>query len=654
MKNWWLRLGLRSKIVFPVALLSLMMSVGLFLYFSATYRQSETDALVQKARTILLAAESAREFTADQYSLGIFKTDITSKEKILHTVPIYAAIQVAEMKAKELGFQMKVPKHSPRNPDNLPDEYESSILKQLESGTLTEKWEIDPTSNKVRYFRPVKLTQECMRCHGDPSTSKELWGNSEGRDITGARMENWKVGEVHGAFEIMMDMAPVDAASRSHGLTIAGYTALSSLLLIGFITLIANTITRPLRELNEAAKKGAQGEETHISITSKDELGSLAESFNTMTGVLLHGIREQREYLSRSIERLLGEVNKFSKGDLTVEVLPEQDDHIGQLFVGFNTSIANMRHVIGMVAESSSESASASTEISASIEQMASGIQEQSYQASEVARAIEEMVRTIQDTTRNTTTAAHSAHAANEKARIGGQVVASTIDGMSKISTVVHNSALIVQDLGRSSEEIGEIVQVINDIADQTNLLALNAAIESARAGEHGRGFAVVADEVRKLAERTTEATKQIASIIKNIQQGTQSAVVAMSEGTKDVEVGMQLANQAGTALQEIIAGIASVADIISQVATASEEQSSTSAMIAKNIESISSVTHETSLGTHEIARAVSDLARITNGVQGLLGQFTVERHAYRSSSVVTTAVKSSSAQSMLASGRQG
>jgi len=653
MKNWWLRLGLRSKIVFPVAVLSLMMSVGLFLYFSATYRQSETDALVQKARTILLAAESAREFTADQYSLGIFKTDITSQEKILHTVPIFAAMQVAEMKAKELGFQMKVPKHSPRNPDNLPDEYETGVLRQLESGTIAESWEIDHGTNKVRYFRPVKLTQECMRCHGDPATSQELWGNSDGKDITGAKMENWKVGEVHGAFEIMMDMSPVDAASRSHGLTIAGYTALSSLLLIGFMTFIANSITRPLRELNEAAKKGAQGEETHIHITAKDELGSLAESFNTMTGVLLHGIREQQEYLSRSTDRLLAEMTKFSKGDLTVEVAPEQDDSIGQLFVGFNTSIANMRHVISMVSESSTESASASTQISASIEQMASGIQEQSYQATEVARAIEEMVRTIQDTTRNTTTAAHSAQAANEKARIGGQVVASTIDGMSKISTVVHNSALIVQDLGRSSEEIGEIVQVINDIADQTNLLALNAAIESARAGEHGRGFAVVADEVRKLAERTTEATKQIASIIKNIQHGTKSAVISMSEGTKDVEVGMQLANQAGSALQEIITGIASVADIISQVATASEEQSSTSAMIAKNIEGISNVTHETSLGTHEIARAVSDLARITNGVQALLAQFKTDKPVFRSAASVTASVQESSARSMLESARR-
>ncbi|MFN8358845.1 MAG: methyl-accepting chemotaxis protein [Candidatus Kapaibacterium sp.] len=625
MRNWWLSLGIRTKIVLPISVISLLMSVGLFIFFSNSYRQSETNALIQKARTIILAAEAAREFTADQYSLGIFKSDITEQEKILHTVPIYAAIQVAEMKAKELGFQMKVPKHSPRNPDNQPDSYESAVLKQLETGTVPETWEIDPATNKVRYFRPVKLTQECMRCHGDPATSKELWGNSNGKDITGGKMENWRVGEVHGAFEIMMDMTPVDQASRSHGLTIAGYTSLSSILLIAFVTFFANSITRPIRLLNEAARRGAQGEETHITISTKDELGSLADSFNTMTGVLLHGIREQREYLARSIDQLLGEMNRFAKGDLTVSVIPEQDDNIGQLFIGFNSSIDNMKRVVGRVAESSAESASASTQISASIEQMAQGIQEQSLQASEVARAIDEMVQTIQETTKNTTAASHSANEANEKARKGGQVVSSTIEGMSKISKVVHNSALIVQNLGKSSEEIGEIVQVINDIADQTNLLALNAAIESARAGEHGRGFAVVADEVRKLAERTTEATKQIASIIKNIQQGTMNAVDAMAEGTKDVEAGMELANQAGSALQDIIYGISTVADIISQVATASEEQSSTSTLISQNIESISRVTHETALGTHEIARAVSDLARITNGVQSLLAQFKTE-----------------------------
>ena len=162
---------------------------------------------------------------------------------------------------------------------------------------------------------------------------------------------------------------------------------------------------------------------------------------------------------------------------------------------------------------------------------------------------------------------------------------------MIKISEVVKQSAETVQALGKSSDQIGEIVQVIDDIADQTNLLALNAAIEAARAGEQGRGFAVVADEVRKLAERTTKATKEIATMIKQIQKDTNDAVESMQQGTAEVEVGKKLAEKAGSSLQEIIHGAEQVVDIVTQVAAASEEQSSAAEQISKNIESTHIVT---------------------------------------------------------------
>ena len=203
-------------------------------------------------------------------------------------------------------------------------------------------------------------------------------------------------------------------------------------------------------------------------------------------------------------------------------------------------------------------------------------------------------------------------------------MVNETIKGMNRISEVVQNSAEIVQQLGRSSGHIGEIVQVIDDIADQTNLLALNAAIEAARAGEQGRGFAVVADEVRKLAERTTKATKEIALMIIQIQKDTQSAVVSMEKGTKEVESGRKLADKAGESLKEIIAGAQSVVDIISQVAAASEEQSATSEQISKSIEAISSVTQQSTEGVQQVAKATEDLSRLTHNLQNLVKKFKI------------------------------
>jgi len=200
--------------------------------------------------------------------------------------------------------------------------------------------------------------------------------------------------------------------------------------------------------------------------------------------------------------------------------------------------------------------------------------------------------------------------------------VEDTVAGMKKIALVVKQSAETVQELGRSSDQIGEIIGVIDDIADQTNLLALNAAIEAARAGEQGRGFAVVADEVRKLAERTTKATKEIAGMIKKIQLDTKGAVSSMEEGTKQVDEGIKMADKAGASLHEIVGISQRVTDKVSQIAAASEQQSSASEQISKNVEAISSVTSETAAGVQQVARAAEDLNRLTENLQQLLAKF--------------------------------
>jgi methyl-accepting chemotaxis protein len=335
-------------------------------------------------------------------------------------------------------------------------------------------------------------------------------------------------------------------------------------------------------------------------------------------------IKNIMSHLEDSTRTILTEMEKFADGDMTVSVVAKKDDDIGKLFNGFNKAVSNIRGMLGKVAEAVSATASASNEISSSTEQMAAGAHEQTQQASEVASAVEEMTKTIMDTTKNAGEAASIAKQSGVNAREGGRVVMETMDGMARIAEVVKQSAETVQALGKSSDQIGEIVQVIDDIADQTNLLALNAAIEAARAGEQGRGFAVVADEVRKLAERTTKATKEIAGMIKQIQKDTTGAVESMNRGTAEVEKGRLLAQQSGTSLKEIISGSEKVVDVITQVAAASEEQSSASEQISKNIEAISSVTQESAAGTQQIARAAEDLNRLTSNLQELLGQFTI------------------------------
>lgn len=328
-------------------------------------------------------------------------------------------------------------------------------------------------------------------------------------------------------------------------------------------------------------------------------------------------------FISRMIANPVNElINNIDNADLNNQFNSTRKDEIGGLQRSFDKFVVSIKETLLQVSEASSAVASASTEISSSTEQMAAGAQEQSSQASEVATAVEEMTKTLGETNGNIRKVADGAKEAKDSANAGGTVVEDTIKGMKKISEVVNQSAQQVKVLGASSEKIGEIVGVINDIADQTNLLALNAAIEAARAGEQGRGFAVVADEVRKLAERTSKATKEIASMIKQIQADTNQAVVSMDKGTEEVGKGITLAEQAGQMLLGIVGNAESVADMVGQIAAASEQQASASEQISKNVEAISTVSQESASGVQQIAKTAEDLNRLTENLQQLLEKF--------------------------------
>jgi methyl-accepting chemotaxis protein len=360
------------------------------------------------------------------------------------------------------------------------------------------------------------------------------------------------------------------------------------------------------------------------SLEGKLSQRAIAKNFNGGYREIVQGINNILNAVVEPINESSKVLEQLAQGDLSVRMSGDYKGDYSKIKESINTMAESFSDALSKVTAAAHATASASTEISSSAEQMAAGAQEQSSQTSEVATAVEQMAKTIIETTRNSGQASEAAKNAGMIAKEGGIVVGMTIDGMQRIADVVKQSAKTVQALGESSNQIGEIVQVIDDIADQTNLLALNAAIEAARAGEQGRGFAVVADEVRKLAERTTKATKEIALMIKQIQKDTESAVISMTEGTSEVEKGRGLADKAGQSLKQIITGAQNVVDISSQVAAASEEQSSAAEQISKNIEAITSVTQESAAGTQQIARAAEDLNRLTTNLQELLGQFKI------------------------------
>ncbi len=313
------------------------------------------------------------------------------------------------------------------------------------------------------------------------------------------------------------------------------------------------------------------------------------------------------------------------EGDLTARVDENRRDELGELGTWFNTFVGKIQNVVVEVKRASAEVAAASTQIAASSEEMAAGIAQQSQQAQQISSAVEEMSASVVEVARKSGEAAQSAQTSGKSAREGGEIVAQSVQSMNAIRSAVESGAEAVTSLGRRGEQIGQIVDVINDIADQTNLLALNAAIEAARAGEHGRGFAVVADEVRKLADRTTKATEEIATSIKEIQRETSTAVERMTAGTEQVEVGSKRAAQAGESLQSIVASAESVAEMVRSIAAAAEQQSAASEQIARSIESISAVSRESSSAASQSAQAAGELSAKAEQLQSLVGRFKVE-----------------------------
>ncbi|MGC8594373.1 MAG: methyl-accepting chemotaxis protein [Candidatus Kryptoniota bacterium] len=427
--------------------------------------------------------------------------------------------------------------------------------------------------------------------------------------------------------------------------------AITVLLFLAFgyaaLTFINRTIVKPVNILKDAAERVAAGDfEARVSINQTDEVGYLSTAFNIMvennkkvldevnaqrkeaeearklSEQMQMASQQQQEYLQREFARISDVIEAVTAGDLTRQLDIERDDEVGTLMKKINQMVNDLGKLISEVHIAGNSLGEASEQISSAAEEMSSGSSEQANQTNEVATAMEQMSRTIIESSKNATDAAEMARKAAQLANEGEKVFQETIGGMTKIAQIVNKSAETVDKLGKSSAQIGEIIQVIDDIADQTNLLALNAAIEAARAGEQGRGFAVVADEVRKLAERTTSATKEIAAMIKRIQSETTQVVTAMTEGNIEAENGMKLADRAADSLSEIIRSVNSVMSMINQIAAASQEQSSASEQISHNVESISTVAKQVSNAAADMAKTAETLNSLTAHLRSLIERF--------------------------------
>lgn len=312
------------------------------------------------------------------------------------------------------------------------------------------------------------------------------------------------------------------------------------------------------------------------------------------------------------------------EGDLTGRIEVKGQDEIDEVGIWFNVFIGKIEDIVRRVAEHATTLGQATTELAATASETASQAAAQQQQAERIAATMNEMSSAVQEISQTTQTAAVDARNAEESAKSGGATVQATVRTISDLLKSNQETSTRIEELGRSSDAIGKIINVINEIAGQTNLLALNAAIEAARAGEHGRGFAVVAGEVRRLAERTSMATKEVDETVRAIQQGTADAVEAMRMSMAQVKSGAESAQTAGLALSSIIHGSESVQKMVTQIAATATEQSYSTQSVTASVGEIASIIMRTASGSHQSVDACQQLSTLANELTKLVGSFKV------------------------------
>ena len=358
-------------------------------------------------------------------------------------------------------------------------------------------------------------------------------------------------------------------------------------------------------------------------------LGALALAAVILIGMVmvqdtrrrLQETAEKNERNQTAILRLLDEIADLADGDLTVTATVTED-FTGAIADSINFSIDQMRDLVRAINQTAVQVSAAAQETQATAMHLAEASEHQAQEIAGASAAINEMAVSIDQVSANAAESTAVAERSVAIANKGNEVVHNTITGMDSIREQIQDTAKRIKRLGESSQEIGDIVSLINDIADQTNILALNAAIQASMAGDAGRGFAVVADEVQRLAERSSAATKQIETLVKAIQTDTNEAVISMEQTTSEVVRGARLAQDAGVSLEEIEKVSKTLAALIQNISNAARQQASSAGHISSTMNVIQEITSQTSTGTTATARSIGNLAKLANEMRNSVSGF--------------------------------
>ncbi|MFH2123037.1 MAG: methyl-accepting chemotaxis protein [Pseudomonadota bacterium] len=537
-------------------------------------RQGAEAAMISRSASIVLMAEATRDRMAQKLQKGVIKPlKELDPSLVVEAVPIVTALQVAGDKAQEAGYTFRSPKVDPRNPANAPTELERQVLAEMESQGLKEKIIVE--KDQIRYFKPIFLTEDCLYCHGDPKGEK---------DAAGGVKEGWKVGEMHGAFEIISSLAETNKAVSRARLSVLAWV-IGTLVLIFLVSwfFLQKNVIKPLNAANEFMDRVAKGDLTGtLVVQSRDEIGHMVENLNHMSSQLNSIVKE------------------IAQSGLT---LLDSSSDLGDMADEFSSSTKD-------TAGRTQSVAAAAEEMSANMATVAAATEEAATNISLVSAATEEMTSNIRGIVQST-----------EKAQV-----------ITKNAVAEAKSASEkVDELGFAAQEIGKVTEAITDISEQTNLLALNATIEAARAGEAGKGFAVVANEIKELAKQTAAATGEITTRVHSIQGSTNATVKQIQQITQVIGEVNAIVASIVTAVEEQSATTTDIAESISQASIGIQEVTENVAQVsiiagdvAQDIAEVNQASESISQGSGNVKSKAGELSHLATLLQELVGRFRV------------------------------